>query len=284
MIPDAGQVEVLVTVKAAPQPSQTYGDTVCVAGVLVPPLGDAAPELIRLYPVPYRYLVEGEGFKKYDLRRFTINRNPKDSRAESRRVDLSGATTLVEHIDRWRRRALIIERVEKVTMCSLLHGVRVDPNGPSLGLVEIRTVKRLEVRPTPPPSPDAVRLREAQEAQQQLHLFGESAQTVRKALRPPPFEAKLHYDCFDPGCKGHRQGILDWELAALQFRAERLGRSKEETEAWIQKKFFEEPFRPGTRPAVYVGNQANPQRRGTFSILGMYYPLVADLPPSTMLL
>ena len=43
--------------KATPQPSKTYGDTVCVAGLRVD--GDK-PEWIRLYPVPFRWL-DNEG-------------------------------------------------------------------------------------------------------------------------------------------------------------------------------------------------------------------------------
>lgn len=57
---------VLITVKAAPNPSATYGETVCIAGVV---LGDLGPrDWIRLYPINFRHLPDKSAqFKKYDI-------------------------------------------------------------------------------------------------------------------------------------------------------------------------------------------------------------------------
>src|SRR5665647_2659786 len=55
-------IEVLVVVKAAPQPSRHYGDTVSVAAIALDPL-----RWVRLYPVPFRYLDDVQQFKKYDI-------------------------------------------------------------------------------------------------------------------------------------------------------------------------------------------------------------------------
>jgi hypothetical protein len=41
----------MITVKTYPNPSETYGETVCVAGVR---LDRGRPEWIRLYPVKFR--------------------------------------------------------------------------------------------------------------------------------------------------------------------------------------------------------------------------------------
>lgn len=57
---------VLIAVKAAPNPSATHGETVCVAGVRLGDLGPAG--WIRLYPINFRYLSSPtEKFKKYDI-------------------------------------------------------------------------------------------------------------------------------------------------------------------------------------------------------------------------
>ena len=45
--PGEETAEVMITVKTYPNPSETYGETVCVAGVR---LDRGAPEWIRLYP------------------------------------------------------------------------------------------------------------------------------------------------------------------------------------------------------------------------------------------
>jgi hypothetical protein len=44
-------MRLLVTVKAYPQPSKRYGETVCVAGVRI---DTDIPSWVRLYPVAYR--------------------------------------------------------------------------------------------------------------------------------------------------------------------------------------------------------------------------------------
>lgn len=42
---------ILVTVKARPEPSEKYGETVCVAGIR---LGTGSLHWVRLYPIPFR--------------------------------------------------------------------------------------------------------------------------------------------------------------------------------------------------------------------------------------
>lgn len=78
---------VLITVKAAPNPSVTYGETVCVAGVR---LGDLGPTgWIRLYPINFRHLPKAtEQFKKYDI--VTVDCQPAgEARLESWRPNMS---------------------------------------------------------------------------------------------------------------------------------------------------------------------------------------------------
>ncbi|MCK6212303.1 hypothetical protein KZX45_17305 [Georgenia sp. EYE_87] len=58
------RIKVMIVVKAAPQPSRTYGDTVCVAGIAIVP---GPPRWVRLYPVPFRYLDGEKRFRKYDI-------------------------------------------------------------------------------------------------------------------------------------------------------------------------------------------------------------------------
>ena len=53
---------VLVTVKAYPNPSRKYTETVCCAGIDID-----TKKWIRLYPIPYRDLDESQKFKKYNI-------------------------------------------------------------------------------------------------------------------------------------------------------------------------------------------------------------------------
>ena len=71
-----------ILVKAFPQPSQKYEETVCCAGVTVD-----TGELVRLYPIRYRHLDKANQFDRYDLVEMTITRATDDYRPESHRFD-----------------------------------------------------------------------------------------------------------------------------------------------------------------------------------------------------
>ncbi|WP_257028569.1 TetR family transcriptional regulator C-terminal domain-containing protein [Micromonospora purpureochromogenes] len=58
------RLQLLITVKAAPNPSEKYGETVCVAGLRTDVL---RPTWVRLYPINFRHLDSDEAFKKYDI-------------------------------------------------------------------------------------------------------------------------------------------------------------------------------------------------------------------------
>ncbi len=72
--------ESYIIVKAAPRPSQKYGETVCIAGL------NADGTWVRLYPVSFVYLNEPQKFSRWDKVAYRWSL-PKDVRTESRRVD-----------------------------------------------------------------------------------------------------------------------------------------------------------------------------------------------------
>lgn len=73
---------VLVTVKAYPNPSKKYGETVCCAGI-----DTATGEWVRLYPIPYRDLDISQKFKKYTVIKIRCHKALDDHRLESYKVD-----------------------------------------------------------------------------------------------------------------------------------------------------------------------------------------------------
>lgn len=284
-VPTTGTVQVLVTVKASPQISRQYRDTVCVAGLYLPQ-DSGPPEHVRLYPVPFRYLDEKQRFQKYDIRTFTLRRSSNtDTRYESRAVtiDPRERLPLVARANHWKNRAPILERVERDHMCTLYADVRADPEAKSLGLVEPADVDDLVFEQQDPLSESEIRRREAIVSQEELNLFDEPPPPLRPALDQPPYRVKLPFRCRATHCTGHTMSIIDWELTAMQLRMVREGASREQIRRDVSHNFHTNPFGPTKRPALYVGNQFNPQRRHTFTILGLYYPNVTDLPPSPAL-
>jgi hypothetical protein len=71
----------LVLVKAFPQPSQTYEETVCCAGLT--PDGS----FVRLFPIRFRHLPKERQFTRWDVIEYEADRPRNDSRPESRHVN-----------------------------------------------------------------------------------------------------------------------------------------------------------------------------------------------------
>lgn len=254
---------VLITVKAAPNPSVTYGETVCVAGVQ---LGDLGPTgWIRLYPINFRHLPSAtEQFKKYDV--VTVDCQPaSEARLESWRPNMS--TLRVEtHLPPWRKRQQLLEPIIDDSMCRLRADAAADARARSLALVRPAEILGFRLEQHPGWSKDELAKIDAYVNQLELDVFEEAQD--KTPLEAPRFKGFYKWRCADPKCTTHEQSIIDWEFVALQRHL--WNRSDAEAETAIRKRFFEEICAPENDVAFYVGNQA--KRPQTFSILGVYYP------------
>lgn len=264
------RIRVLILVKASPQPSKQYGDTVCVAGVAL----DGPLRWVRLYPVPFRYLEGAKRFKKYDVVTVTVRNAGADKRPESLKINADGLG-VETHLSGWERRSRWVEPMVDVTMCEVQAAVRRDINSQSLAAVRPAAVHDLEL--TPHGGWTADQLKKFEAYANQGDLFRETPPTL---LDAPRFKARLHYTCAETGCQTHTQTVIDWELTALQHRERRL--SDADLKAMIRKLFFDQMYSERKRPVLFVGNQENPARRASFTVLGSYYPnadqAVVDVP------
>ena len=75
------RTRVRILVKAFPQHSEKYEETVCCAGVT------DDQRLIRLDPITYRRLAKEHQFNRFDLLEALITKASNDARPESYRVD-----------------------------------------------------------------------------------------------------------------------------------------------------------------------------------------------------
>lgn len=257
---------VLVLVKASPQPSRQYGDTVCVAGV---DLESGTPRWLRLYPVPFRYLDGDSQFRKYDVIEVRTRDAGADKRPESRKIAAS-TIRVGGRLATWQDRDSRVAGLDEDSMCDLIAAARTDVNARSLAAVRPARVRELDFAPHPGWSSNELARFEAY--RNQGDLFRE--QTPR-LLDPPRLIVRLSYDCSSSGCRGHTQRIIDWELSALQRRFR--GRPTAELERAIARNFHEIPFGTDRAPLIFVGNQENVRRRASFTILGLYYPKKSDL-------
>lgn len=255
---------VLITVKAAPNPSVAYGETVCVAGVR---LGDFGPTgWIRLYPINFRHLPAAtEAFKKYDV--VTVDCQPAgEARLESWRPNMS--TLHVEtHLPPWKRRRELLEPLIEDSMCRLRAAAVVDARARSLALVRPTEILGFRLEQHPGWTKDEQAKIDAYVNQLELDIFEEGQD--KTPLEAPRFRGLYKWRCADPSCGTHEQSIIDWEFVALQRHL--WNRSDADAKAAIRKRFFEDICAPENDVAFYVGNQA--KRPQTFSILGVYYPM-----------
>lgn len=258
------QARVLITVKASPQPSAKYGDTVCVAGLRI---DTESPHWVRLYPVPFRWLESGSQFVKYDIIDLQIKRRLQDSRVESYMPDTQ-SIQVVEHLDDWSDRGPYINTLSTTTTCRLMRDAERDHAAPSLGMVHVRDLVGFELDAHPGWTP----AEEAKIAQammtSELDLFGTRSQPAR--LRPPRLKLRYRYVCEESGCPSHQGLNLDWELTALQNRhhGESLARLREVVEDRFVRVMFEER----RLTSFFMGNFEAAIKRAKFSVLGTYYP------------
>lgn len=254
------RMRVLITVKAAPNPSERYGETVCVAGLRLD-LDHAG--WVRLYPVNFRELDGDSRFAKYDVVSLTARPNTGDPRAESWRPEID-TLTVETHLPPWRRRQDFVNDYLEGTMCGLIEATRSDPSAKSLSAIRPREVTGLDIAPHSGWSADEQR--KIDRYVNQLPLLRD--RVPRTALEAPRFKGWYRYLCNDPGCREHRQGIYDWEWVAFQRRLSDIG--DQEARSALRQKFLQEICGQDKDLVFFVGNQqARPQG---FMVLGLFYP------------
>ncbi|WP_174552373.1 hypothetical protein [Microtetraspora niveoalba] len=253
------RLRVLITVKAAPNPSATYGETVCIAAIRLD-IGHAG--WIRLYPINFRELDSDRQFRKYDVVTLEAKPAANDPRAESWRPR-ADSFVVERHLDGWPKRMAYLDDYIETSMCDLVSAVRQRPAARSLAAIRPRKILSLEIERHP--GWTAAEQRKIDQYVRQLGLF-ESA--PRTALQAPRFKAWYRYRCHAPHCNTHRQGIYDWELAALQRSVDR--RDDAGVEQAVREKYWDLMCASDRDTIFYVGNQqAHPQ---SFIVLGVVYP------------
>ncbi len=137
--------EILVTVRAYPEPSQKYRETSCVAGIT----RDGLPR--RLHPIPYRMLSQANQFRKYDIVELRVKKSD-DPRPESFRVDLDRPFPVRSHLDPtdgWRERDRWVDAFRAPSLEAItITDVRTSR---SLAHIRPRQVDRRVIEPTAEP-------------------------------------------------------------------------------------------------------------------------------------
>lgn len=262
------RAQVLVTVKAQPALSTRHGEVICVAGVR---LDRKVTEWIRLFPVGFRDLEQVVKFKKYQLLEVSIARPKSDLRPESFTPDMATAV-LGDVVDTgpgksWGKRWEILRPLaDTATMCELNRDQRdthrAERTVPSLAMLRPAEVLGVDVIDTPKFTTAQRNLASAAAA---ADLFGEA----REPLEPPPFTVRYRWRCLEPGCTGHDQSCVDWEVGGAARKWLRY-QGPETVRRQLQVKWQDQLCGPGRDPYFFVGNQH--QYPQSYLILGVFWP------------
>jgi hypothetical protein len=213
--------EAFVLVKAAPRHSQTFGETVCCAGI------DLAGNWVRLYPVSFRLLTDEQRFARWDHIRYRWS-NPKatkDIRKESRRVDPNS----VEILSKLKQR----DRNRLVSRCAVDSLQAEFAAGRSLALLKVEVLDFWPERH----SDEELQKRNGvlADLRAKADLFSTSASLI--PLRSCPYAFKYRYRDADRVRVGTCQ---DWETEQTFFARLRDMPSEQAALDWMMDKFGKE--------------------------------------------
>lgn len=191
----------LVLVKAYPQPSQKYEETVCCAGI------NAQGEFLRLYPIRYRRLPADRRFERWDVLEFEGARPTDDGRPESRHVneDTIKIVQSGRDMDEGQRVRLWSKHVA-ASLVALKDDNR--QTNRSLGIVcpDAGSV-RFKFRKLSSDSDQDTALRT---------MFQQFSLIEEKSLKPLTVDYEFTYQFTCAGVQ-HKMKIHDWEVQAAYF-------------------------------------------------------------------
>ncbi|WP_440945897.1 hypothetical protein ACSAZL_17645 [Methanosarcina sp. T3] len=179
--------EIAILVRATPEKSKRNGDVhaVGVTGI------NKAGELLRLYPLRFRY---GEGlvdFRKNDLLEVTVTKPDHDLRWESRKV--------LDYVNL--ERPAKDREIKELILPLVTSLERLNIEGASLGVVKPELLD-MEVK---------VNSIETWDRQQYFNMMGDFLEKGEKARMP--VEVRNTFRCEgEEACRGHKIILLDWEL------------------------------------------------------------------------
>lgn len=260
--------KILIWGKTRPELSQTYREIVCSAGVF-----EDTRRMVRIYPLPLRFMSDERVFRKYQWIEGQVARNESDPRPESYRIN-PDAVKLLNVIPtkpggNWDDRAKWIMNSQNIFSSVEQLKKRQSSDKTSLGLVKPKEINEISVTKFSQEERDGFWRRYKDTiSQRELPLDPETGKTV-KPLTPPDYRFKVTFQCNDPECSGHTFSVLDWETDALYFKMKSEGKTQPMAQRKVIEK-IEQICDPKKDLYFYLGNIFSHQQ--IFSIVGFWWP------------
>ena len=269
MVPDWRRRKVLIWGKTRPELSKKYREVVCTGGVF-----EDTRKLVRLYPIPLRYMDSEKVFKKYQWIEAYITKATSDPRPESYRIrsdHIATLDTIPTNKGYWTERASwiihkgnIFNSVEELQDQQKKHFT-------SLGLVKPSQVIKVTATRFSNQERNGFwkRYKEAL-SQMELPLDPETGREI-KPISPPVFRFKVQFRCNDVRCNtDHNFSVLDWEIDALYFNLTRKGISPHIAAHKIIDKIENQVCADDRDLYFFLGNISSHPH--IFTIVGFWWP------------
>lgn len=250
--------KILIATKTYPSISKKYKETVCTAGILLDE--DEKPlQWIRIYPVRFRDLEFDKRYKKWSIVSAEIERNEKDFREESYRIN----DTSISVIREIGTKGNWAERKSFMLPLQFNSVAEIQSQGKSLGLIKPETIEKYFYRKT-----DREWSSKQKAVQDQMDFFESSVE-----LEKIPYQ--FGYRFTESDGKKHSYTISDWEISELyrgcRNRSSATTLEGREAEAITKvKQKLEDEFLTKKDLYFIVGNLKNHCK--TFMIIGVVYP------------
>jgi hypothetical protein len=247
---------ILILVKTYPEISKKYTETVCTAGIR-----ETTKQLVRLYPIRYRYLGGESQFKKYQWIKAKIVKAGSDSRPESYNIieNTIEIGDIIGTDDGWAEREKWVLNPKTLFKSVKDLSISQEKNGTSLGIVKLKEILSFSIEQK---SEEEIKEAEIKKKSvlSQMGLFEET-----KDIELLPVKMILKFKCENPDCPNHNMSILDWEFGQLYRNL----KWKTDRKQKITDKIMN-MCGPTREPYIILGNIA--KWRNIFCILGIFYP------------
>ncbi|MEW5861482.1 MAG: hypothetical protein AB1861_29560 [Cyanobacteriota bacterium] len=256
--------KILIATKTYPSISTKYKETVCTAGILLD--DDENPKgWIRIYPIRFRELEVDKKFPRWSIISARIEKNDKDARPESYRIDDDSISVLrkVGTENNWEKIKSFIFPFQFDSINS------IKEQNKTLGLIKPKNISKYFCKPVEREWND-----KQQAVQDQLELLDllEPSNPL-SILEKIPY--KFGYEFTDNDDVKHKYTITDWEIMQLYRNCRERSKladlySKENEALEKVRQKLESSFMYDKEIYFIVGNlKKHPQN---FMIIGLVYP------------
>jgi hypothetical protein len=195
---------ILILGTTYPSHSHKYNETVCTGGI-----EEESGRMVRLHPVPMRYLDPSHRFKKFQWIRARLAKHDSDPRPESYRVDFNSITPEEIVQDHETRRSFLERSPHLISSLEELKE-KQQRDGTSLGIIRPRDILDCYIQQRSASEREEW-MRKEQLRLSQEPLFGERP----KPLDFPEAEFAVRWACNNDQCPTHTMHILQWGLHEL---------------------------------------------------------------------